>query len=45
MKRIEYDRATRDYAAYLDGEFIGYFGSYHAAEVALDKLVYEALTK
>ena len=44
-KRIEYDRATRDFAAYLDDELIGFFPSYHAAEVALDELVYETLRR
>lgn len=38
QKEIRYDRASRDYAAYLGGELVGYFGSYHEAEVELDRL-------
>lgn len=43
-KRIQYDRQSKDFAAYLNEELIGYFGSYHAAEVEIDRLVFEALT-
>lgn len=43
VKEIVYDRITRDYLATLDGEVVGYYSSYHAAEVALDALVYELL--
>jgi hypothetical protein len=42
-REIKYDRVTKDFAAYLDGRLIGYFSSYHAAEVALDELVYDEL--
>ena len=35
-KYIGYDRLTKDYAAYLDGEVIGFYATYHEAEVALD---------
>jgi len=44
-KRIEYSRETHDFAAYLDGELIGFFPSYHAAEVALNELAYETLRR
>jgi len=27
-QRDQFDRATKDYALYLDGEFVGYAGSY-----------------
>lgn len=40
-KRISYDRETRDYAAMYDGELIGFYPSYHAAEVALDAYALE----
>jgi hypothetical protein len=43
-RSIRYDRATRDFAAYVEGVLIGFFGSYHAAEVACNEFVYEALT-
>lgn len=43
-KEIVYDRETRDYAMYLDGELIGFAGTYHAAEVALDQLVFTLLS-
>lgn len=38
-KYIGYDRLTKDYAAYFDGEVIGFYASHHEAEVALDKHV------
>jgi hypothetical protein len=42
-KEIVYDRASRDYAMYLDGELIGFARTYHEAEVTLDQLVFECL--
>ena len=38
-KTIQYDRETRDYAMYVNGELVGYAATYHAAEVELDYLV------
>lgn len=43
-KEIKYDRETRDYAMYLDGELIGFARTYHEAEVALDQLVFELMS-
>ena len=43
-KEIRYDRETRDFAMYLDGELIGFARTYHEAEVALDQLVFELLS-
>lgn len=43
-REIIYDRETRDYALYLDGEFVGYAGSYHAGEIKLDQLIYARLS-
>lgn len=43
-KEITYDRQTRDYAAYLNDEFIGYFATYHDAELELNRLAFEALS-
>lgn len=42
-KSIKYDRTTKDYLATLDGELVGYFRSYHDAEIALDELVFQLL--
>jgi hypothetical protein len=43
-KEIIYDRETRDYAMYLDGELVGFARTYHEAEVALDQLVFEYIS-
>ncbi len=43
-KEIVFDRETRDYAMYLDGELTGFARTYHEAEVTLDQLVYELIT-
>ena len=43
QKEIKYDRETRDYAMYLDGELIGFARTYHEAEVTLDQLVFELM--
>ncbi len=42
-KSIRYDRATGDFAAYLDDNYIGHFATYHDAEVALDQVAYDLL--
>jgi hypothetical protein len=44
-RSIRYDRATRDFAAYVEDVLIGFYGSYHAAEVACDAYVFNTLTK
>jgi hypothetical protein len=43
-KEIVYDRETRDYAMYLDGELVGFARTYHEAEVTLDQLVFELIS-
>jgi hypothetical protein len=43
-KEIVYDRETRDFAMYLDGELVGFARTYHEAEVELDRLVYDLLS-
>lgn len=43
-KEICYDRETRDYAMYLDGELVGFARTYHEAEVTLDQLVFELIS-
>ena len=42
-KEIRYDRETRDYAMYINGEVVGYAPNYHDAEVRLDAIVYDML--
>lgn len=42
-KEIRFDRESRDYAMYLDGELIGYARTYHEAEMTLDQLVFELM--
>ena len=40
---IVYDRSTKDFAIYFDGELIGYARSYLEAEGVLDQLRMELL--
>ncbi|MEM8532317.1 MAG: hypothetical protein AAGF95_15845 [Chloroflexota bacterium] len=42
-KHIVYDRETKDYAMYLDGELIGFARTFAEAEVTLDQLVFELM--
>ena len=42
-KEIVFDRETRDYAMYLDGELVGFARTYHEAEKTLDQLMFELL--
>lgn len=44
-KEICYDRETHDYAMYLDGELVGFARSYHEAEITLDQLCFELMTR
>jgi len=43
-KEIVFDRETRDFAMYLDGELVGYARTYSEAETTLDELVFELLS-
>ena len=43
QRDIVYDRATRNYAMYLDGELIGFARTHGEAEITLDELVYQQL--
>lgn len=43
-REIVYDRETRDYAMYIDGELVGYARTYHEAEITLDELVFELIS-
>lgn len=45
VKTVEYDRITRDYAAFLDGNIVGYYNTRHEAETALSKTVIEYLRR
>ena len=40
QRDIVYDRATRNYAMYLDGELIGFARTHGEGETTLDELVY-----
>ena len=42
-KFIRYDKETKDYACYLDGEFIGYASNYSDAETLCDTTYREQL--
>jgi hypothetical protein len=42
-KVIRYDRDTRDYVMYVDGELIGFARTHHEAEVTLDQIVFDRL--
>ena len=42
-KEIVFDRETRDYACYLDGELVFIARTYHEAEITLDQLVFELM--
>jgi len=44
-KHIQFDRETKDFAAYLNSEYIGSFATRHEAEVELDRLAYEQLRR
>jgi hypothetical protein len=43
VKEIVYDRESRDYAMYLDGELVGFARTHHEAETTLNQLVYDRL--
>lgn len=42
-REIVFDRESRDFAAYADGNLIGFYPNHHAAEVALDQHIYDLL--
>ena len=44
-KSIRYDRETRDFAARLNGEYIGSFSTHAAAEAALDQVAQALSTR
>jgi hypothetical protein len=43
-KHIKFDRETKDFAMYLDGELVGYARTYLEGETTLNELVYELLS-
>lgn len=43
-KEIVYDRTTRDYAMYIDGELVGYAETFNEAENTLDELIFELMS-
>lgn len=44
-REIVYDRKTRDYAVYIDGELIGFAANYHAGEVMADRHIFDELAR
>jgi hypothetical protein len=42
-REIRYSREDRDYSAYLNGQYVGSFRTYHDAEIALDRLALDQL--
>ena len=42
-KEIKFDRHSRDFAYYVNGEIKGYAANHHDAEVALNELVFDLL--
>ncbi len=43
-REIVFDRETRDFAMYLDGELVGFARTHTEAEVTLDQLVFELIS-
>lgn len=43
VKHITYDRDTKDYALYLDGELVGYARTWEEGLKTLDQLAYTLL--
>ena len=43
LKEIKYDRRTKDYSYWYNGELLGFASTYHEAEIQLDAYVYELL--
>lgn len=41
LKEIIYDRETRSFALYLDGQLVGYANNYHEADSMLDQLIFQ----
>lgn len=44
-KRISYNRDTKDFDMYLDGEYVGSRGTRAEAEAELDRLAFEGLRR
>jgi hypothetical protein len=44
-KCIQYDRFTKDYACFLDGEYVGHQPTYGDAETHIDYIYHEQLTR
>ena len=42
-KEIIYDRETRDYAIFIDGELVGFARTYQEATVMADELISELI--
>lgn len=44
-KHIQFDRLTKDFSAYLNGEYIGSFATRGEAEAELNRLALEQLRR
>ena len=44
-KQIDRNRANKDYDMYLDGQYIGSERTYREAEITLDQVVFDRLSR
>jgi hypothetical protein len=44
-KHIQFDRETKDFSMYLDGEYVGSRATRSEAEAELDRLAFELLSR
>jgi hypothetical protein len=44
-REIKYDRLTKDFACYVDGELIGFAKSYHQGERLCDRYIFDELAR
>lgn len=44
-KQVKFDRVTRDYDAFLDGQYVGSFQTPGDAQAELDRLAYDFLRR
>jgi hypothetical protein len=42
-REVLYDRETRDYALYLDGQIVGYARTRHEGDARLNAIVYQRM--
>jgi hypothetical protein len=44
-REIKYDRLTKDFAVYVEGQLIGFAANYHAGEVMADQFIFDELAR